>query len=149
MQSNWEAGFFAGVFKGAKWEIHVSKNGIRLNNVGNNWHDLSDSSVTKGFLWSSLFFKCNGQNTIINGVPHQLAVELNIAITNISKFSEAKKLLDTFKAKESYFRYKYIKEITSKTSHSQHIRSLSNLVLLKPCLTSVLSEINSIDKLVQ
>jgi DNA helicase-4 len=149
MQENWESGFFAGIFKGAKWEIHVSRHGISINNSNFNWNSLSNTRVTKGIFWSTLSYTANDQTKIIHGVPHQLALELDIAITNISKFSEAKKLLDAFKSRESYFRHKNIRSIVAKAANKPNIKSLTNLSLLKPCLSSILVDINSIDKLVQ
>ncbi len=149
MQANWEPGVFAGIFKGAKWKIHVSKHGVSINNENFTWANLSNSVVTKGIFWSTLSFDGNQQKKIIHGAPHQLALELDIAITNISKFSEAKKLLDSFKSKDSYFRHKNVREVTSKAAHKSNMQSLSNLSLLRPCLSSVLADIESIDKLVQ
>ena len=149
MQANWESGFFAGIFKGAKWEIHVSRHGISINNENYNWNDLSNPGVTKGFFWSTLTLDGRSQKNVVNGVPHQLALELDIAISNISMFSEAKKLLDSYKIRDSYFRHKNIREVVAKAAQKPNIRSLSNLSLLRPCLSSVLADINSIDKLVQ
>ena len=149
MQANWESGFFAGIFKGAKWEIHVSRHGISINNENYNWNDLSNPGVTKGFFWSTLIFDGRNQKKVVHGVPHQLALELDIAISNISMFSEAKKLLDSYKKRDSYFRHKNIREVVAKAAQKPNIRSLSNLSLLRPCLTSILADINSIDKLVQ
>ena len=149
MKSNWESGFFAGIFKGAKWEIQVSRHGISINNENYNWNDLSNPGVTKGFFWSTLTFDGRSQKKVINGVPHQLALELDIAISNISIFSEAKKLLDSYKIRDSYFRHKSIREVVARASQKPNIRSLINLSLLRPCLTNILADINSIDKLVQ
>jgi DNA helicase-4 len=149
MKSDWKSGIFAGIFAGAKWEIHVSKNGISLNGNSSKWHELSNSRATKGIFWSTLAFDAIGGARTVNGISHQLAEELDIAITNISKFTEAKKLLDIFKTKDSYFRYKNINEVVSKASLRSNLQSLRNLSMLKPCLSTVLNEINSIDKLVQ
>lgn len=149
MQENWESGFLARLFVGAKWSIHVSNKGISLNGNTSKWIELSNSRITKGIFWSNLTFDSAKGKSLINGISHQLAQELDIAITNISKFAEAKKLLDTFKAKDNYFRYKNIKEIVSKASFRPNLQSLRNLSILKPCLSTVLNEIHSIDKLVQ
>ena len=149
MKSVWKSGVLAGIFTGANWEIHVSKNGISLNGNSNKWYELSNSKVTKGIFWSTLAFDAIGGACTINGISHQLAEELDIAITNISKFTEAKKLLDIFKAKDNYFRYKNIKQIVSKVSLRTNLQSLRNISILKPCLFTVLNEIHSIDRLVQ
>jgi DNA helicase-4 len=85
----------------------------------------------------------------IHGVPHQLALELDIAISNINKFFKAKKLLDSFKSRDSYFRHKNVKDVIAKAAQKSNIQSLGSLTLLRPCLSNILSEINSIDKLVQ
>jgi DNA helicase-4 len=149
MQENWESGFFASIFAGAKWAIHVSKNGIDFNGNATKWHELSNPQVIKGIFWSTLSVDTIGGIRSINGVPHQLAEELDIAITNISQLTVAKKLLGTYKAKDSYFRYKNIIEVVSKAPIRPNLESLRNLSILKPCLSKVLNEINSIDRLVQ
>jgi len=149
MQKNWKSGFFAKIFLGAKWEIFVSQDGIVINNINFDWNDLSNATHIKGIFWTALTFKFSDETKLIQGLPHQLALEIDIAINNISKFSEARKLLDSFKARDSYFRHKNIREIITKVAHQSNIQNLSNLYLLKPCLSNILEGINSIDKLVQ
>jgi DNA helicase-4 len=149
MQTTWKSSFLAGIFKGAKWEIFVSKNGVNVNNVNSGWDEITKSRVNKGIFWSSLSFNINQETKNIHGLPHQLAFELNLAINNVAKFSEAKKLLDTFKKRSAYFRHKNIREIVAKVTDKSNVENLNNLILLRPYLKSVLTDINSINKLVK
>jgi DNA helicase-4 len=149
MRENWKSGFLAGILIGARWEIYVSRHGLSINDENFNWNDLSNPVVNKGFFWSTISFDGKRQQKVINGVPHHLAFELDIALTNISKLSEAKKLLDSFKSSDNYFRHKNVREVVAKASLIQNIQSLNNLSLLRPCLSSILSDITAIDRLVQ